>query len=123
MALTRKEISFDLDTKKLEKYFNNISNAYYNLRIELKKVGFEHRQGSVYNSILPMNHLQLVMALKDVCKKLPWLSDCAKSIDSTNIGKIHSLMDDVNQMCSEVNGYENKKAEQLEWYKKTHKSR
>ena len=38
--------------------------------------------------------------MKDVCNKLPWISECAKSVDLTNIGKRHSLLDDINVMCN-----------------------
>ena len=99
MALTRKEISFDLDTKSLEKYYDNISIAYYDLRTELTKAGFEHRQGSVYNSILPMNKIQLADAVDKICSRLPWLSDCAKQIDVTYIGRTLSLLDKVKIAC------------------------
>lgn len=103
MGLTRKEISFDLDTKELEKYYDNISSAYYDLRMELKKVGFVHRQGSVYNSILPMNYAELACAIDGICESLPWLSNCAKKIDVTNIGRTHSLLEKVKCSCDRYN--------------------
>jgi virulence-associated protein VapD len=111
MPSSRKEISFDLDTKKLEKYFDNISNAYYEIRRELRKVGFEHRQGSVYNSIKPMNKTQISEVLYYMCEQLPWLPYCARSIDVTSIGKTHSLMDKVNELCKDFNEYPNKNSE------------
>lgn len=38
MGAARKEISFDLDTKKLADYYDNVSTAYYDLQRELKNV-------------------------------------------------------------------------------------
>jgi virulence-associated protein VapD len=109
MPLTKKEISFDLDTKSLGKYYDNISNAYFELRMELKRAGFEHRQGSVYNSVSPMNYLEVASAMDKICSKLPWLSDCAKKIDVTNIGKTHNLLDKVKSSC---NKYDDLRLEQ-----------
>jgi virulence-associated protein VapD len=97
--VTRKEIAFDLDTKMLEKYYDNISNAYYDLRVELKKAGFEHRQGSVYNSILPIRKDKIASKIDEICSRLPWLADCTKKIDVTNIGETHDLLDKVQKSC------------------------
>lgn len=105
MSVSRKEISFDLDTKALEKYFDNISNAYYG-------------QGSVYNSVKPMSKVQLSDALYDICKQLPWLSDCTKSIDVTNIGKTHSLKTKVDMLCKDFNDYTDSKTRQNEIHRK-----
>lgn len=69
MGAARKEISFDLDTKKLADYYDNVSTAYYDLQRELKNVGFLHRQGSVYNSIEPMNIFKVYKSIDKVCKK------------------------------------------------------
>ena len=100
MASSKREISFDLDTKALSKYYDNISLAYSDLRNEFERVGFIHRQGSVYNSKKCLSDIEVTKALKDVCNKLPWISECAKSVDLTNIGKRHSLLDDINVMCN-----------------------
>lgn len=120
MGATRKEISFDLDTKKLADYYDNVSTAYYELQRELKNVGFLHRQGSVYNSIEPMNIFKVYKSIDKVCKKLPWLAECAKSMDVTSIGKIHDLLGVIKKYC---NYYENDRINMLEKRKSKHKNR
>jgi len=56
MSLTKKQISFDLDTKALEKYYptDNWRNSYEKIKQFMLKNGFEWRQGSVYISKQPM---------------------------------------------------------------------
>lgn len=101
MASSKREISFDLDTKALSKYYDNISMAYSDLHNEFERVGFIHRQGSVYNSKRCLSDVEVTKALKNVCDKLPWISECAKEVDLTNIGKRHSLLSDINVMCND----------------------
>ena len=108
MGAARKEISFDLDTKKLADYYDNVSTAYYDLQRELKNVGFLHRQGSVYNSIEPMNIFKVYKSIDKVCKKLPWL------------GKIHDLLGIIKKYC---NYYENDRINMLEKRKSKHRNR
>lgn len=101
MASSKREISFDLDTNALSKYYDNISMAYSDLRNEFERVGFIHRQGSVYNSKRCLSDIEVTKTLKNVCDKLPWISECAKEVDLTNIGKRHSLLSDINVMCND----------------------
>ncbi|MBR6469001.1 MAG: hypothetical protein IKS84_01370 [Lachnospiraceae bacterium] len=103
----RKEISFDLNTKALEQFYNSISTAYDDIRRELENHGFEHRQGSVYNSKLPMTDMQIAVIIDDLCKKLPWLSECSEQIDVTNIGQTHSLLSSVQIACSKYEDLKN----------------
>lgn len=96
----RKEIAFDLNIKELEKFYNSASTAYDDIRRELEGHGFEHRQGSVYNSKSPMTDMQIAAIIDDLCKRLPWLAECAEQIDVTNIGQTHSLLASVHMACS-----------------------
>lgn len=45
--------------------------------------------------------IEVTKALKNVCDKLPWISECAKEVDLTNIGKRHSLLSYINVMCND----------------------
>jgi virulence-associated protein VapD len=99
MALHRKEIAFDLDTKALEKFYRSPSSAYQAIRTVLEHHGFSHRQGSVYNSNFPMSDIQVATVIDTLCKKLPWLAECANAIDVTNIGSTHNLLPAVLKSC------------------------
>ena len=55
-----------------------------------------------------MNRLQISNAINNICRALPWLSECAKSIDITNIGDIHSLLIDVSSSCEKFSDYKDK---------------
>lgn len=90
----RKAINFDLDTKKLKEVYGdgtNISAAYYEIKRFFKKHGFEHRQGSGYCSEFKMTKMEVLHVAKEMNEALPWMKNCIKNIDVTDIGTIHSL--------------------------------
>lgn len=93
MKLFRKAINFDLDTKEMAKYMENISQGYYNLEKSLKKFGFEHRQGSGYISNQKLDNIDLAKKLKQVVQENTWLTKCVKAIDVTNIDKNFEYID------------------------------
>lgn len=90
---SRKEFTFDLDTKALRKYYPNKNwrNAYNDIRAFMKKENFIHRQGSCYNSINKLQINQVVTISKRLTKTFPWLKKCVNKFDVTDIGEQHDL--------------------------------
>ena len=93
MAKTRKQITFDLDTKALQKYYPSDSwrNAYEVIKRHMKQNGFAWLQGSSYASEKPMSHVRVQNILNDLIKKNPWLNKCMRDCRESNIGKEHNL--------------------------------
>ncbi len=92
MANSRKQITFDLDTKALEKYYPSKSwhNAYEVIKKHMIKNGFEWLQESVYITKKPVSQTRVSIVLKDLVKKNPWLNLCMRDCRETNIGREHS---------------------------------
>ncbi len=92
MANSRKQITFDLDTKILEKYYpaKSWQNAYEVIKKHMINNGFEWLQGSVYITKNPVSQTRVSIVLKDLVKKNPWLNLCMRDCRETNIGKEHS---------------------------------
>lgn len=86
----RKAINFDLDTAKM-KDLGSYPNGYQQLEKSFKKYGFIHRQGSGYNSIKGMTESDIQYVVKQVVQENPWLAECVKKIDVTDIGRQHDL--------------------------------
>lgn len=92
MAETRKQITFDLDTKALEKYYPGESwnNAYDIIKRHMINNGFRWLQGSVYISEQTMTTGKVTRILRSLVKKNPWLNLCMRDCRETNVGKEHS---------------------------------
>lgn len=92
MAYSRKQISFDLDTKALKIYYPSESwnNAYDVIKRHMISYGFEWLQGSVYVSKSPMSSMQTTKILLELIEKNSWLNLCMRDCRETNIGKEHS---------------------------------
>lgn len=92
MAITRKQITFDLDTKALEKYYPGKSwnNAYEVIKKHMINNDFEWLQGSVYVSIKPVSSAKMTNILLSLVENNPWLNLCMRDCRETNIGKEHS---------------------------------
>lgn len=87
---SRKAINFDLDTTAMKE--QSIYPAGYELlRSSFEKHGFYHRQGSGYFSKVEMSYDKVVDIMTEVIQEQPWLADCVKRIDVTDIGKQHDL--------------------------------
>ena len=103
MAITKKQIVFDLKTDKnspIYNYYNSLSSAYYYIEKYLNKNNFPcHRQGSVYTSDKPLTNAQVSVSLKKVCDAIPWLYECTNAIDVSSITRKESLLDDVKAYC------------------------
>jgi virulence-associated protein VapD len=90
-VLTRKAINFDLSVKQLKMNYSstNPNKAYTEIRRELEKVGFMHRQGSGYVSTTPVTNNTVRRTLKNLGKTLVWLGDCVKKLDVTEVGETY----------------------------------
>lgn len=106
LELTRKQISFDLDDHKLQKYYprpsSSLNPKYYkkawgDIAEFMKKQGFEHRQYSIYVSRNPLTDADINYLVKNMVQKMPWLDSCLKAIDVTNVGKQYDLMEMVKE--------------------------
>ena len=89
----RKALNFDLETKKLKVYYpkQNYRQAYYDLGRALKKLGFEHRQGSGYVSKDKLSSVDVYDAVEKISKQCTWLSKCVNRFDVTDVGVQYDL--------------------------------
>ncbi|MDL2302148.1 hypothetical protein LJC58_07325 [Lachnospiraceae bacterium OttesenSCG-928-D06] len=63
------------------------------MRRFFKQHNFSHRQGSGYVSIEKLSTADIYDLMDDLVIELPWISDCVKKIDVTNVGQQHDLID------------------------------
>lgn len=91
---TYKAINFDLDTKAMKEY-GVLPNGYKSVGTSLSKYGFSHRQGSGYISNEKIKDADALDAIIKTTKENPWLGDCVKKIDVTNVGRQFDLTDAV----------------------------
>ena len=97
MKKYKKAINFDLDTKTLQKIFKSKNpfvymKGYRQIGKFLKSNGFKHRQWSGYISKEPMSNTEVTGIVRQLNKSLPWLKQCVKKFDVTNIGDTFDLM-------------------------------
>lgn len=92
MATGRKQITFDLDTKALQKYYPGESwnNAYEVIKKHMLKNNFVWLQVSVYVSREPWTSRRISIMLDELVQQNPWLNLCMRDCRETNIGKEHS---------------------------------
>lgn len=92
MKGTRKEIAFDLDTKKLQKFYpkKDWRYAYREIRSFMRKNNFIWRQGSVYVSEGLWKNPEIAELLNNLANKQPWLNLCMRDCTVTNIGVAHN---------------------------------
>lgn len=91
--LNYKAINFDLDTKKLKEYYpkRNWLKAYSDIKAFMKSNNFTHRQWSGYRSIEPLSDTQILVLIKKLKQTFPWISQCVRHFDVTNIGKTFDM--------------------------------
>ena len=89
----RKAINFDLLQAKIKEYYpNSRTKAYSDIKAFFKKNDFEWRQGSGYISKEPLSNADIYELSDRLHAALPWLKECVKEIDVTNIaGDVHSM--------------------------------
>ena len=88
-----KAINFDLDTHQLQEYYpgSNYRLAYEDLRRFFAYQNFSHRQDSGYTSNVKMTNADIYDLLGDLKQKFPWIKNCVRKMDSTNIGRQYDL--------------------------------
>ena len=96
----RKAINFDLDTNIMKDH-RLYPNGYELLRVAFKNQGFEHRQGSGYLSTGKLTSDQVYEIVEEIVKEQPWLADCVKKIDVTDIGRQHDLTAVVKSLAAQ----------------------
>lgn len=89
----RRAINFDLSVKKLMAFYSetNPKGAYKDIYNFFIRNGFEHRQGSGYCSKLELTNREILNIIDNMFDKMPWLDECSKKVDVTNIGKIYDI--------------------------------
>ncbi len=104
----KKQISFDLDTNNLKKYYpkpkDSVSEDYYkkaykDIQDFMLKNDFEHRQGSIYVSKEKLFDVSINVLIENMSKNFKWFYKVVNSFDVTDVGKRYSLM----QLLEEYN--------------------
>lgn len=90
--LKRKVIDFDLDTNEMKR-LGVYSDGYRRLGASLQKQGFTHRQGSGYVSKSRLNNAQVVDAIERIALENPWLEECVKKMDVSDVGRLYDVTD------------------------------
>ncbi len=88
----QKSIEFDLDTNGLREYYASYTQAYDDIGRFMRRHGFEHRQGSVYNSMQKILETDIIDLAEDLRNTFPWAETCIKALDVTNVSRQHSLL-------------------------------
>ncbi|MDE6529585.1 MAG: hypothetical protein K2K96_02295 [Lachnospiraceae bacterium] len=86
-------VNFDLSIEKLKEHYSetNPRGAYQDIRRFFENNGFERRQGSGYRSTSDMTDAEVVNVMRAMYKSMPWIDECSKKIDLTNISKIYDI--------------------------------
>jgi len=89
----RKAINFDLDTQTLRSLFGEAGRrkAYADIGRFLKKNGFDHRQGSGYQSSSTMTEAEITDLIVALYEALPWLEQVVQKLNVTNIGRDYDM--------------------------------
>ena len=82
---TYKAINFDFDTKKLALARGSAPKCYYEIRKTMKRLGFDHRQGSGYVSREKIDSADITHVVMRLYEAHEWLPDCIKEFDVTNV--------------------------------------
>ena len=92
-----KSIAFDLDTKKLQELYTDSDwhNAYKDLGDYLEDNGFKRQQGSVFDSKIKMDNVELSNFIDTIPENFPWFPECLKSIRSYDQPKIVDYTDQI----------------------------
>lgn len=91
---TRKlrQIAFDLKIASLKEHYpkpEQTSNeqyyyyAYNDIRSFMENNGFEHRQGSVYDSVNKLTRTEVHSLVEKMARTMPWLYKCINKMDLT----------------------------------------
>ena len=74
-------IAFDLEISELKKHYGDpYNNAYFEIKSELAKIGFDWTQGSVYLSSDTTNNLATVYKAINLLSKIEWFTKSVRDI-------------------------------------------
>lgn len=92
-VLSRKQITFDLDTKALQQHYpsSNWRKAYLDIKRVMKNNGFEWIQGSVYVSKKPMAYSTIYRLVGFMRRNYNWMNHCMRDCRVTEVGKTYNL--------------------------------
>jgi cell filamentation protein len=91
----RRYLNFDLDSAGLRETLggeNGRKRAYGFIKTYMLKNGFEHRQGSAYMSGSTLSDAEVYDLTDSLVRQYPWLAQCAKGYDVTNVGATHDYL-------------------------------
>lgn len=109
----RKALNFDLDTNVM-KELGVYPSGYQALGKSFEEQGFTHRQGSGYISKNRLTESDVQNALKKIIDKNPWICECVKKIDVTDIGRQHDLTAIVKRFGAMLSAQQDSRAESTE---------
>lgn len=100
MPRSRKAFHFDLSVKELEAN-GAPKDAWTKIGKFLERNGFEHIQGSGYESTHTVSHHDMNLILEQMQDEFPWFVSCAKDAKVTSIvGKNHDALSHLKQYVS-----------------------
>lgn len=74
-------IAFDLEVSELKKNYDEpYNNAYFEIKTEMSKLGFDWTQGSVYLSSDNKNNLAIVYKAINALSKIEWFKKSVRDI-------------------------------------------
>ena len=92
MNKSKKQITFDIDTKIAEIILGkNYNVVYYYLR-EFLKDSFVHIEGSVYMSEEPMTNMDISLYIDKLKGEYPYLDKMVRAIHQSDISNVHSIL-------------------------------
>lgn len=110
--MRKKQIVFDIDTKIAEEIIgSNYRNIYKHIEKFMHKNGFNHIQGTVYESKNSKSNIDIINLIIELKTLYPSLNKCIRDIRQTDISKTHSLNSyfDYDGTCGKYNKIKNTK--------------
>lgn len=100
---SRYSMNFDLDTKKLEKFYpgKNWRKAYEDIREYLTGKEFIHVQGSGYHSKEELALLDVYECIQEMGEQFSWLEDSLYTIYATEIGDTYDFSESLRDACKQ----------------------
>lgn len=89
----RKQITFDIDTNVAKEILGerNYIRAYADIREFMENGGWQHIEGSVYMSVVPVTTTNVAHLVDDLIWKYPYLTKCIREMHQSDITNVHSL--------------------------------
>ncbi|GHU58521.1 hypothetical protein FACS1894133_3430 [Clostridia bacterium] len=101
-----KIITFDLSKEELKKSGFEVTfplsmKPYNMIEAEMKRLGFEHLQKSVYKSKSVMSKIGLTYAVEELTRNLSWFSNCISKIHTADV--INEKAYDLKEIVTSAN--------------------